>query len=399
MNTLKFTGKDPIVRGLVKNEALAKLLALKKLGEELEQDFAGITPNVFVEKHNYPNHSIGFLSTPSYNHNDDVKVWVAEKKSISDIVGVRARLVNSFFSPARTDFDKLKQDAQLATLSPKPVDQEINLAEKPWSRIMFKGDATPVGPKIALKSTELSHVRVPVAVRNIVDDGDLKASPGAYSLYKKYDNYFATKVFSLGNLGQEKRRRIVPTRWSITAVDNTLYREMIPEIRRNEISPGKVYFGGHLGNYFVLVFLPSMYRYELHEIYTGSGKVTDSVVRSNTDHEEYRGRKDYAEDTAGGYYAARLPIIEKLFAEKKQASVLALRFITSEYSVPLGVWVVREAVRNALGNCVLESNEVPELVKKAEEIIQQRFIEHAHTFIKQTWLFREGLQQKQISDY
>ena len=58
---------------------------------------------------------------------------------------------------------------------------------------------------------------------------------------------------------------------------------------------------------------------------------------------------EYAQETAGGYYAARLAILEELKRKKRQASVLALRFISEEYSAPLGVWVVREAVRKAMG--------------------------------------------------
>ena len=61
------------------------------------------------------------------------------------------------------------------------------------------------------------------------------------------------------------------------------------------------------------------------------------------------GRKKYAENTVGGYYAARIAVLEQLRIIKKQSSVLALRFVDpNEYIAPLGVWVVREAVRRAL---------------------------------------------------
>ena len=35
-------------------------------------------------------------------------------------------------------------------------------------------------------------------------------------------------------------------------------------------------------------------------------------ARFTTDYEPYTGRKTYAENCVGGYYAARLPILEKL---------------------------------------------------------------------------------------
>ena len=54
------------------------------------------------------------------------------------------------------------------------------------------------------------------------------------------------------------------------------------------------------------------------------------------------------EAAAPGYYAVRLAVLEQLKAMRKQGSVLVLRFITPAYDVPLGVWVVREAMRKSM---------------------------------------------------
>ena len=63
----------------------------------------------------------------------------------------------------------------------------------------------------------------------------------------------------------------------------------------------------------------------------------------------FDGKKGYS-PLAGGYYAARLPALEYLIEIKRQASVFVLREITPDYWAPLGVWVVREGMRNALQN-------------------------------------------------
>ena len=73
-------------------------------------------------------------------------------------------------------------------------------------------------------------------------------------------------------------------------------------------------------------------------------------IQYMTDYEPYSGRKRYAENCAGGFYSVRLAILEKLKKMRRQASVLALRFITGEYFAPLGVWVTRFAARRALKN-------------------------------------------------
>ena len=96
-------------------------------------------------------------------------------------------------------------------------------------------------------------------------------------------------------------------------------------------------------------------------------------VDYSTDYEPYQGRTNYAENCAGGFYASRLGILEKLEKSKKQASILCLRFITGEYSVPLGVWVVREATRKALENKPLEFASKELMLRYAELLVKKKF--------------------------
>ena len=67
-----------------------------------------------------------------------------------------------------------------------------------------------------------------------------------------------------------------------------------------------------------------------------------------TDFEFYGGRKDYASNITGAYYAARKSVCEYLYKIKKQARVLIFREVSGGYVVPLGVWVIRETVNNAM---------------------------------------------------
>ena len=64
-------------------------------------------------------------------------------------------------------------------------------------------------------------------------------------------------------------------------------------------------------------------------------------------HEGYEGRSEYVEETAGAYYAARLGVLEHLADRDRQAKVLVLREVSDEYWAPVGVWQIRESVRNA----------------------------------------------------
>jgi hypothetical protein len=61
-------------------------------------------------------------------------------------------------------------------------------------------------------------------------------------------------------------------------------------------------------------------------------------------YEPYDGRTTYAE-IAGGYYAARLAVSEKLKEMKRQCGVLIFREIRPGYDIPVGVWQIREHLR------------------------------------------------------
>jgi hypothetical protein len=67
-----------------------------------------------------------------------------------------------------------------------------------------------------------------------------------------------------------------------------------------------------------------------------------------TDFEFYDGRKNYTSNITGAYYAARKEVCEYLYRIGRQARVLIFREVRGGYVVPLGVWVIRETVKNAM---------------------------------------------------
>ena len=89
--------------------------------------------------------------------------------------------------------------------------------------------------------------------------------------------------------------------------------------------------------------------------------------------EDFYGRKDYASNTAGGYYAARLPILEYLEKEKRQASVLVIRIELPTYWASLGVWVCREATKKVLNNKSLKFADMRELLESTRKIGMIKF--------------------------
>ena len=350
-----------------------KISAQKKLNLSLKQDFFGESPNIFIGRFGYPDVNVGILGTEDYNHHDEPLHWSAEDYQIQKIIDLRSSLVNSSFKANIKSFkEKFLDISQEISMASKPVDVEVNLAKKPSFKLSFQQDTMPHGPRVKLKKAAITeNPKIPTFVDKIVSDIDLKANDAINLLYKrKFDEYYLTKLLSVGNLGVKKQRKLVPTRWSISAVDDLIGKKLIEEIKNCSETNYFAYFGGYLGNYYLILFFPDIWTYELFETYVGSG---DYQWPFATDYEDYYGRKNYASNTAGGYYAARIGILERLSKLKRQGSVLCLRFITNEYWAPLGVFVVREAARKALKNKPIEFSSKELMLKYTIAIIKKKF--------------------------
>ncbi len=118
-----------------------------------------------------------------------------------------------------------------------------------------------------------------------------------------------------------------------------------------------------------------------------------------TDHEFYEGRKYYASETAGGYYTVRLAVLEKLNEKKRQGSVLALRFITGDYTLPLGVWVTREAARNAMNLKPIEFSSKELMFEYAKKLVRKKFNCDADIYFRQSSILREMKNQEKLIRY
>ncbi len=327
-----------------------RMKSVKMKNESAKQEYAGQSPNVFVGYYGYPKVNVGFLNVEQYTEEDEPLKWSRENKQIPEILDLRTSLINSHFQHGIKSFsDRLIRMGQEIAMASRPAEIELALAKRPIFATTFNQDAQPHGPSVRLERAQLiGNVKVDTRVEKVVDDVDLKSAPAIGSLYRKgFDEHLLTKLLSVGNLGVKTDRKLVPTRWSITAVDDTLGKQLITELKGFPECDCRIQIGGYLGNYYVILFFDDLWSYELFEGYLPLLRQRGADAWE-TDYENYNSRIEYASQTVGGYYAARLSILERLKGMKRQSSVLALRFVTEEYSAPLGVWVVREAVRKAM---------------------------------------------------
>lgn len=344
-------------------------------------------PSVFIgSKLKYPLVNVGILSPLERDEDawiyDDAKYWAKHDFSIRDVIHLRDNLLNSRFQSRVTAPRQNKQDkkflqiAQELAIASKPVDVEIELKKKVGLGVKRDRIVIPQGMRATLKKARItSNVKVHKKLDRAMND-EIKSVEAIDILYKNnFDEYALSKILSVGVLGLKKDKKLVPTRWSITATDDMLGKRLLENIRDYKwMENYELFFGEFMGNCYLLMFFPNVFSYELFELYLpGSSWNPSKEVKAATDMETYSGRKSYAGNTAGGYYAARLPVLEYLNHMKRQASVLAIRIELPTYWAGLGVWVVRESVRKALNNKKLEFDDMREILDSSRKIGMIKF--------------------------
>lgn len=354
----------------------------------------GVAP--FIGRYGYPSVNIGILAPPEETDDtwlyDAPKYWAVNNFQIPKIVDFRSSLINSrdkISVRGRNKFLELNQEVSMAS---KPVDVDINLKEKPHFRMNYDNYMAPTGPYAELKKAKLTeNPKIHTKVQKVHYDTDLKANDALIYLYEnKFDENFLSKILSVGTLGIRANRKLVPTRYSITATDDTLGKHLIKEVKKyNEINYS-AFFSGYLGNYYLILCFPEVWSYELFEMHISNQK------HFMTDYEPYEGRKYYAENTAGGYYTVRLAALERLNEIKKQGSVLALRFITGDYTLPLGVWVTREAARKSMQSIPIEFSSKELMLEYAKKLIRKKFGCDLEIQLKQSLLLKNIGQQSKL---
>lgn len=371
------------------------------------KDFFGDAPAPFVGRFGYPFVNLGILSPASSPENsweyDAPRHWAKSNYAIPKIVDFRSALINSRFrSSIKPSSSKLAEISREVGMASKPVEVEISLKQKPVFRLSTDSSSAPMGPNASIENARItSNPKIDSKVEKVVSDTDLKAGPAISLLYSKgFDENFLSKLLSVGTIGMKKDRKLVPTRWSITAVDDSLGKQVLGEIRHFPSYDCAAFFGSYLGNYYLVLCFPEIWSYELFEAYMPRASWNSSEeVQFTTDFEPFAGRKSYAENCAGGYYAARLPILEKLREMKRQASVLCFRFITGEYAVPLGVWVVREAARKAMSSkpIIFASKEL--MLAYAASLAKKKFGCSIGSMLKSSILLKEMSGQSKLSSF
>ncbi len=361
-------------------------------------------PGVFVGRIGYPKVYIGPM-VPPYRGDTEIldtpELWIG--KSIQDIIDYRFALIRG---KVRTSVynaqsgGRLLDTLQELAMGKRPVDAEAMLTRVPNKVITLSGESQPFGPSAPLRSFKTSDVSVDHRIERAFYDRDFKAANAVVELYE--DDVLVTRIqraFSLGMFGFQKRRKLVPTRWSITAVDSILSLELINRIKQhNTIDEYRVYSFEHLDNRFVAILMPERWSFEWIEAwFPGTTWNPDQRAAAPAimgDFEPYRGRTTYP-DVGGCYYACRLAVAERLNQERRQASALVLREIHPGYILPVGVWNVRESVRQT----VQSEPQKFDTFQAALNHAQTKLTIPLRKWVENSEMLKRALFQKKITEF
>lgn len=360
-------------------------------------------PAVFVGRIGYPFVYAGPLIPPFLGDTsllDTPEEWI--KKTFDEIVNFRTGLVRGEFivnvKKPHNNQHFLNKTLEIA-LSREPVDTEAVFKRKPSGSFLFDDGVQPMGPSAPLLKISIEDAKVDHRVEKVHNDYDLKAEEAILNLYfSGVPVSVIQRTFCVGALGVKKQRRLVPTRWSITAVDSLISRRLIDDKVKNnpEIGEYRIYSFSYLGNRFLIILTPSKWRYEWIEAwYPGTvWNPKGGGVAIGSDWEGYRGRTTYA-SLGGCYYAVRLAAAEFLAREGRQAGVIAIREVHPEYIAPLGVWVNRECVREAFRH-------KPEKFSTLKEVLEYASLKLSvpiGNLINISYLLKNEIFQEKITKY
>jgi len=364
---------------------------LSKYGNLFSSDSISGTspPSIFVGSYNYPKVSVGPMVPPIHGDTsllDSPEKWAG--KSLEEIVNFRLNLVRGIqkISVNATD-GRYIENLQDVAMSSKPIDSDLEF-HKSVSGISLDGESAPFGPIGEIKSAKFSSSSSTKSIEKIFYDKDLKSKDAILSLYNTgIDVSRIQKCLSIGMLGKE--RKLVPTKWSITATDDIISKSLAEEILDYSlIDSCKVFSYEHLGNLFSVVLFPHRWIYEMIEAWYSNG-----ILGFGSDHEDARGL-DHPPSIAGAYFAAKLAIVEYLSKNKIQSGAIILREIRPEYAIPVGVWQIREGIRAAMKKKPFIADNFDHAITLASKMM---------SVSKSEWLSHADIgklvRQKTISDF
>jgi DNA repair protein NreA len=322
-------------------------------------------PSLFVGHKGYPRVNVGPLVPPIHGNTsifDCPEAWTG--KTIYEIARFRMNLIRGISrSDVNNPSGKYIDTMQEMTLSLLPVESTVTFVKNPLPENLSGNSENMVVP--SMLTAEVTgfrpiQIRTDPRIEKIYYDTDILSSDAMFDLYNNGITINQiSKILSIGMMGRKRYRKLVPTRWSITAVDQIVSGKLVKLIRNYQtVESMHLFTYSHVENRYWVLLIPNHdWSFEMVEAWRDA----DSRIAVGSDFEDSRGLTHYP-SIAGAYFAGRLAAAEYLHTKKRSAAVLILREILPEYILPVGVWQIREGIRMALKNQSMIFNELQSML-------------------------------------
>lgn len=375
---------------------LKDVRSLLRRVERSKTVFGSSPPSALIGSWGYPRLLVGPLVPPvqadtslmeRYNLWVNLPLETLLKMRLSLVRGKTPLRVEAARNPSR-----LLQTLQELAMAYAPTDVEMRLSKEPRFVPGFRVRAAPTGPSAPLERAIVAeNPAVPRAVEKAVSDVDLKASEAVTILYDSgIDEAHIVRLLSLGLLGLKPWRKLVPTEWSITAVDDLLGKNLRNSVKEYPwLSDYLLYSHEAHYNHVTVLLLPGPWMFEVIEIWHKQGYYTlyqDSELPGDVER--------YPENVGGAYHALRLPVLEKLRRLRRQASALVFAEVREGW-IPLGVWRFREICRQALAKSPRRFSTLAE----AMEALKETLWTPTHIWRDRSRLLKYHREQRLLTSY
>ncbi len=379
-------GKEAYLKKLTANLNVKSV----NVGRELD---GSTPPSIFIGSWNYPKVYAGPMIAPLQGDTsimDMPESWIPNQKTQEDIIGYRLSLVRGKQTVGIEDLgNSFIEKLQEISLSSTSIESEAEFGSRPRG-LSFSDETAPHGPSALIEKFDIESVKWDHQLEKVYYDTDFKAAEATIDLHSKGIPFSSIqKAFSVGTMGIEKNRRLVPTRWSITACDTIIADNLLNEVKNYDLMDiYRVYEFSSLNNYYAVLLIPTEWQYEWMEAFL---HVLGREELIFADHELNGGKKGYSR-VGGCYYTCKMAILEALAREKKQAGAIVLREAYNGY-VPLGVFNVRENVRSAMNEIPMEFEDM----KTALSYIETKLKLPMERFKETSTLLQDLIRSRQMT--
>jgi hypothetical protein len=358
------------------------------------RELAGSSPpSVFIGSWNYPDVYAGPMIAPMHGDTaimDMPESWITGSKTQEQIIGYRMNLVRGKRVVNAADLDnRFVEKLQEISLSNASIESEVSFLSQPEG-MSFSEEHTPFGPSAPIERFEITSGKWDRNLEKVYYDTDLKSAEAVVDLHKQGVPFSSIqKAFSVGTMGRDRGRHLVPTRWSITACDTMIGDRLLNEVKKYPVlDTWRVHEFSSLHNNYAVILLPTGWQYEWSEAFL---HVLGNEELVFSDHEGTRKKTEYS-PLGGCYYSCKMAVLEALAQERKQAGAIILREALQGY-VPLGVFNVRENVRSAMRQPAQEFEDI----RSAISSIAGNFTLPMQRFIEEGTLLKNTLRERQCT--